>query len=92
MRLVGSVTARMRISTLAIAKISAVPTAIKATGSMPSEPGRIITSTPRNPTAVAIQRRALTSSDSTITATSVVNSGFENMNAVASASGMWMIV
>src|SRR6185369_4993466 len=59
-----------------------------ATSSMmskPEAPGRIITSTPTKPTAVAVQRRQRIVSPRNNAATTITNSGVVKLTAVASA-------
>ncbi len=56
-------------------------------GETVSNPGRTITSTPRKPTMVALQRRRRTTSPSTRAAAMVANSGTVKLSATACASG-----
>ena len=52
------------------------------------KPGLRITSTPRKPTAVAVQRRARTTSPRMSAAPAVANKGTVKLSATASASGI----
>ena len=52
-------------------------------------PGRRMIIAPANPTAMAVQRRALMRSPSTSTAATEANSGMVKLKAVASARGRW---
>jgi hypothetical protein len=70
---------------------SALSTAAEIATSVPTVklvlPGRTISSTPRNPTATAAQRRARTCSPRNHTAMMVTNSGVEYDSEIACARG-----
>ena len=66
----------------------AMPSAHSAPSSSVPAPGRIMISTPRKPTAVALQRRQRTLSPKSRTAKTMMNSGVVKVSAMKSASGI----